>query len=457
MARSLGHGVQHPRTRRLRPLGRWICRRFTRRCPSRLGRGQSASGNHRHPRANLPERTLAVATVRAAGRARSPPGIGATSKSLDAGPASPTTCRRTLRQVYAHPAWKERRLGAVSAAWHRREVTVPARVGRSAHRAPARIPQLVCRGVCRRTARRRTPLPRRRTGTDGLLSAGRHAPVRHLGAGHATEGCPALPLRQRCGARGQRSCRPPGPLRRCLPDQHPAQGANPRCPSRHLGPPAGIDLHGNRRWPGARSDLPPAGTHRFGHAPGRALHQRALSADQSRRRPLRLLREMEARPALGHPHAAKHLFDLECLAPRRRRQGARYRLARAIRISRVLDRWPRLLPQRHPPLSLRRAAGQRPGQRRARHLRRRPARASNVCRASASTLVYTHNYGCEPGSHLGFAEILRAADDVGMLVSFSQPHFSHYDWPGARRRSRPTATPATPSSTCAPRRTIRPS
>jgi hypothetical protein len=43
-------------------------------------------------------------------------------------------------------------------------------------------------------------------------------------------------------------------------------------------------------------------------------------------------------------------------------------------------------------------------------------------------MVYTHNYGCEPGSHLSFAEVLRAADDVGMLVSFSQPHFSHYDW-----------------------------
>ncbi len=42
--------------------------------------------------------------------------------------------------------------------------------------------------------------------------------------------------------------------------------------------------------------------------------------------------------------------------------------------------------------------------------------------------VYTHNYGCEPGSHLSFAEILRAADDVGMLVSFSQPHFGHYEW-----------------------------
>ena len=46
-------------------------------------------------------------------------------------------------------------------------------------------------------------------------------------------------------------------------------------------------------------------------------------------------------------------------------------------------------------------------------------------------LVYTHNYGCEPGTHLSFEEILRAADDVGMLVSFSQPHFSQYDWKAA--------------------------
>jgi beta-galactosidase len=49
-------------------------------------------------------------------------------------------------------------------------------------------------------------------------------------------------------------------------------------------------------------------------------------------------------------------------------------------------------------------------------------------RAIGINFVYTHNYGCEPGSHLAFEEILRAADDVGMLVGFSQPHFSHYDW-----------------------------
>ncbi|HXP60718.1 MAG TPA: hypothetical protein VN829_09515 [Dongiaceae bacterium] len=42
--------------------------------------------------------------------------------------------------------------------------------------------------------------------------------------------------------------------------------------------------------------------------------------------------------------------------------------------------------------------------------------------------VYTHNYSCEPGSHLSFADILRAADDTGMLVALSQPHFSAYDW-----------------------------
>jgi hypothetical protein len=44
--------------------------------------------------------------------------------------------------------------------------------------------------------------------------------------------------------------------------------------------------------------------------------------------------------------------------------------------------------------------------------------------------VYAHNYDCQPGAHLSFAEILRAADDVGMLVALTQPHFSHYEWAG---------------------------
>lgn len=43
-------------------------------------------------------------------------------------------------------------------------------------------------------------------------------------------------------------------------------------------------------------------------------------------------------------------------------------------------------------------------------------------------MVYTHNYDCNPGSFLSFDEILRAADDVGMLVAFTQPHFGDFDW-----------------------------
>jgi hypothetical protein len=42
--------------------------------------------------------------------------------------------------------------------------------------------------------------------------------------------------------------------------------------------------------------------------------------------------------------------------------------------------------------------------------------------------VYTHNYGCAPGSHLSFNEFLEAADDVGMLVALSLPHYQHYQW-----------------------------
>jgi hypothetical protein len=43
-------------------------------------------------------------------------------------------------------------------------------------------------------------------------------------------------------------------------------------------------------------------------------------------------------------------------------------------------------------------------------------------------MVYTHNYDCKPGSHLSFEEMLKAADDMGILVSFTMPHFHDYDW-----------------------------
>ncbi len=46
-------------------------------------------------------------------------------------------------------------------------------------------------------------------------------------------------------------------------------------------------------------------------------------------------------------------------------------------------------------------------------------------------IAYTHNYSSAPGAHVSFEEIMRAADDMGMLISFSQPEFPAYKWDGA--------------------------
>jgi beta-galactosidase len=70
--------------------------------------------------------------------------------------------------------------------------------------------------------------------------------------------------------------------------------------------------------------------------------------------------------------------------------------------------------------------------------------------------VYTHNYGCEPGSHVSFDEVLRAADDVGMLVGSRSPT-SPTTTGRPTTPTRPTATPGTPRSTSGRRRTTPPS
>jgi hypothetical protein len=42
--------------------------------------------------------------------------------------------------------------------------------------------------------------------------------------------------------------------------------------------------------------------------------------------------------------------------------------------------------------------------------------------------VAAGGFGCPPGAHVSFDGVLRAADDMGMLVALTQPHFSTYDW-----------------------------
>jgi hypothetical protein len=53
--------------------------------------------------------------------------------------------------------------------------------------------------------------------------------------------------------------------------------------------------------------------------------------------------------------------------------------------------------------------------------------------------VYGHNYTCQPGVHLGFDEILKAADDVGMLVSFAMPNYTNYGWKVADKEPEKTS------------------
>jgi hypothetical protein len=42
--------------------------------------------------------------------------------------------------------------------------------------------------------------------------------------------------------------------------------------------------------------------------------------------------------------------------------------------------------------------------------------------------LFTHYYKVAPGSNSALEDILRAADDVGILISLSQPHFADYNW-----------------------------
>ncbi len=52
-------------------------------------------------------------------------------------------------------------------------------------------------------------------------------------------------------------------------------------------------------------------------------------------------------------------------------------------------------------------------------------------KAAGVNAMFCHNYGVTPGDTVSYDEVLQAADDVGMLIAFSQPHFKEYDWNAA--------------------------
>ena len=49
-------------------------------------------------------------------------------------------------------------------------------------------------------------------------------------------------------------------------------------------------------------------------------------------------------------------------------------------------------------------------------------------KAIGINFVAAGGFGCEPGAHVSFDGVLRATDDMGVLVALTQPHIGHYDW-----------------------------
>jgi beta-galactosidase len=61
-------------------------------------------------------------------------------------------------------------------------------------------------------------------------------------------------------------------------------------------------------------------------------------------------------------------------------------------------------------------------------------------KAAGMNTIYGHNYGCGVGTNLAYEEILRAADDVGMLVAYTLPGNGDYGWTQAMRDKSPEKT-----------------
>ena len=313
---------------------------------------------------------------------------GATSRSPAAGRASPTTCRRTARRSTPIRAGRTRAAASVTAAWY------PAGDRDSRRSGPAAaspltigVPEFL-RGRLR---------GRQEGGRDAVSRRARWTspPLCRPGGKHVLSLLVvAMPLKGVMLSFNDTASRPA----KC-------KGSVARrglCGDVYLvGTPAGpriADVKVDtsvRKWEitfdAALEGLAPdaqyalrAADHRRTAASVKEFTSKPFQAGDLKDGRIAVHREVEAREALGHPHAAEQ-YDVERLAAGRRRQGARHRPARAFRLPRVLDRRPRLLPERHPHLPLRRPAGQRPGRRRAGHLRGRQGEPAAAARASAST------------------------------------------------------------------------
>ncbi len=186
---------------------------------------------------------------------------------------------------------------------------------------------------------------------------------------------------------------------------------------------------------------------------GPGVHEQAVRSGRPQGRPLRTDRELEAREALGPAHAAERLRGGRLVGGRR--QACRRRLAAAFRLPRVVDRRPRLLPQRHAHLPLRPAAGQRPGQRLDGRLRGGQGEPAAAETASAST-SFTPTTTAASRAATSASRRSSARRTTWGCSSPSRSPISPSTTGRCPPRPRRTATPSTPGSMSAWRATIPP-
>ena len=364
--------------------------------------------------------------------------------------------QKDCQTVYAHPSWKDRRLGDITAAWYQREITIPARLGRPADCGEHRISEFLCGRVRGWRESGRDPVSGRR-GRSHVASA---APAARTGSV-----CSWSPCRSRVSC--SRTPTAPRPAR----SRARWRGAACAAMSTWSSTPSGPRIADVRVDTSVRKKEFTLDAAVEGLAPEAQYALRARIMKDGRTvkeftsRAFQASDLKDGRIAFTEKWMPEKLWDIHTpqnqlrpggLAAGRRGQGAGHRLAGAVRLSRVLDRGPRLLPQRHPHLSLGRAAGQRADRRRRWPPTTPPARAWSGSRASASTSSIRTTTAASR------ARIWASRRSCGRPTTWGCWSRSRSRTSATTTGRRPTptaatATPATRRSTSARRRTIRPS
>ena len=366
--------------------------------------------------------------------------------------------QKDCQTVFAHPSWKDGRLGDVTAAWYQREITVPAAGPAAASRSRAEYLNSFAAVYVDGQKAGEMRFPGGEVDLTAVVPAGREARAQHARGRHAAEGRHDLLQRHGRGPGGEGLGGAARPLRRRLPGRHARRAAR-------IGD-VRVDTS-VRKWRDHASTRRSTASPPTRSTPCRRRSRTAASTvAEFTSQPFRGGDLKDGRIAVTETWQPEKLWDINTPAEHVRRcsvslldaggQGARRRAARAVRLPRVLDRRPRLLPERQRiflsavPLDNAQVGAALATYDAARESLQR-------LKSFGINFVYTHNYGCEPGAHLSFDGDPPGRRRRGHARRLLAAALRPLRLEGPRRRPRPTATPTTPRSTSAWPATTRPS